>query len=294
MVRELVIKPKADGTYIPFVHARLLKPLRYLRLLAYDLSNSEQWIYPPRYHSLVARDITQLAIHYPAIRSPTTAMWLETFRLVWSLPKLSVLFLDLTRYPDITESGMRHLRAIRRPGACAELKTLVLKGEFCCNLLPECAFGTSVKQLSLLFHGDRLGPLGSNYGPLLAQINHFSSLQELHIYISRSGRPGKDTSAASGYIVPVLAHLRPDALQTVSFRLGNLGSGRRGHFFLELRSKVDELLTKFPRLGSVSFQLPCPVGDLPRDVGMLERLLLDRLPKLRETGVPVTLQWHHP
>ncbi len=138
----------------------------------------------------------------------------------------------------------------------------------------------------------RFGTDADAPGPLLAQINHFSSLQELHIYISRSGRPGKDTSAASGYIVPVLAHLRPDALQTVSFRLGNLGSGRRGHFFLELRSKVDELLTKFPRLGSVSFQLPCPVGDLPRDVGMLERLLLDRLPKLRETGVPVTLQWH--
>ncbi|TFK83124.1 hypothetical protein K466DRAFT_272871 [Polyporus arcularius HHB13444] len=126
MVRDLVIKPRYEDTYIPFVHDTLVRSLRSLRALHYHLPNQRQWFYPPSHHSLVARyPITELAICPPIVTD--TVMWHEILRLIWSLPDLRTLRIHVSAFPKVTDSSeIRRISAFRRPWSCAQLRTLVL------------------------------------------------------------------------------------------------------------------------------------------------------------------------
>ena len=129
LVHELVIDPSDPRTYIPFVRDTLVKGLPHLNTLVFGFPSRMAWVCPPRYHLLVARfPITELAIHFKQFLSPFRTVWFETFRLIWSLHNLQTLHLDmqLDTVPDITDADIQRLAVIRRPWACANLKTLVL------------------------------------------------------------------------------------------------------------------------------------------------------------------------
>ncbi|RPD64355.1 hypothetical protein L227DRAFT_326226 [Lentinus tigrinus ALCF2SS1-6] len=156
MVRELVIKPEDDNTYIPFVHERLLGRLRYLRTLVYDFARGRAWVYPPHHHLLIARfPLTELAIRYPC-RDANPAMWFETFRLICSLHHLHTLHLYIGTSPGLSDADIVRLDTIRRLPACAKIETLVIEGANFYEFLPKGAFGTSVRQLTLRFYS---GPI---------------------------------------------------------------------------------------------------------------------------------------
>ncbi|RPD52572.1 hypothetical protein L227DRAFT_39954 [Lentinus tigrinus ALCF2SS1-6] len=153
IVRELVLSPRE---YIPFVHATLIKRLRHLHTLVYDLptlgATKVDWPYPPCYHLLIAQfPLTELAIRY-SFGPLASKAWIEMFRLIWSLRSLESLYLELYHAPDLTNVELQRLTAIRRPGACARLKTLVIEGHTmrqCTSCLPVGAFGASVERFSL-------------------------------------------------------------------------------------------------------------------------------------------------
>lgn len=121
LVRELIIKPKDRSTYIPFVRDSILKHLRRLDTLVYELFHPKgTWVNPLRHHLRVAKfPITELVMNYPT-------RWTETFQLIWSIPALETLRLRVGPSPEITIPDIRRLHAIQRRGACARLKTLVL------------------------------------------------------------------------------------------------------------------------------------------------------------------------
>ncbi|RPD76875.1 hypothetical protein L226DRAFT_353272 [Lentinus tigrinus ALCF2SS1-7] len=129
MVRELVLWPTVEGTYIPFVHATLVKRLRHLKGLVYNLGRTEAHaVYPPLHHLLVASiPITELVIRLPD-GVPSRKTWFEAFRLIWSLRHLRSLHLTGQEHPNVSHLDVQRLNAIRRPWACSELKTLALQG----------------------------------------------------------------------------------------------------------------------------------------------------------------------
>ncbi|RDX46038.1 hypothetical protein OH76DRAFT_1485821 [Lentinus brumalis] len=179
MVRELVLSP---GVYIPFAHATLVRRLRHLRTLVYELPASNtasgNWPYPPHYHRLVAQfPLTVLAIRYSYGPLATTA-WFEMFRLIWTLRNLESLHLELYHIPDLTDLEVQRLAATRRPGACAQLKTLVIDGNTmrrCTNCLPVGAFGASTERLSLTWRDGRIPTT------VLAHVKKMSELQEIYV-----------------------------------------------------------------------------------------------------------------
>ncbi len=123
MVGELVIQPKDQGTYIPFVHHTLVRRLYRLKTLVYDFDYQSTWVYPPRHHLLVPRyPITELDI-----RNPPSTTWSEMFRLIWALPHLQRLSLAMWGPQYDTDSGTSNVNAILRPWSCAQLRTLVIE-----------------------------------------------------------------------------------------------------------------------------------------------------------------------
>ncbi|RDX46030.1 hypothetical protein OH76DRAFT_1485815 [Lentinus brumalis] len=304
LVRELIIKPKDKSTYIPFVRDSILKHLRRLDTLVYDLFHRKgTWVNPLRHHLRVAKfPITELVMNYPT-------RWTETFQLIWSIPTLETLRLRVGPSPEITVPDIHRLHAIQRRGACARLKTLVLTHEDGCSFLPRRAFGTSVEQLYLEFHRRSSEiPVSTIGGQLSAHFSSFASLKGLHIQIIStdgfgSGLTEGINAAVSDYMVPVLARLSPqtqDSLHTITYRCWCVWHDQRRQYPLELSSKkVDELLTKFPNLlskfpnlGSLCFWLP---GKSAYDAERWKRLLRSHLPRL-EGIVPISvkIRWDEP
>ncbi|KAI0706024.1 hypothetical protein C8T65DRAFT_740746 [Cerioporus squamosus] len=283
MVHELVIDPDEPRTYIPFVRDTLFKRLRHLNTLVFGFPSGMTWVYPPRHHLLVARlPITELALHYQEFRSPFRTVWLETFRLVWSLRHLRRLHLDMQceSAPQLTDEDMRRLTAIRRPWACANLKTLVLDGWDYHDVLPEGAFGASVEQLSLHVYGNEI----SKSDAFFTQMSQFSALHDLYIGIEAgNGKPWEEDSATARYIVPIVTHLpAQDTLTAITIRIDDGGGHQREQFLEELSwHRLGGLLsTKFPRLGSVCFRLP-ERFDSAYDAERWRGLFDEYLPELR-------------
>ncbi|RPD76872.1 hypothetical protein L226DRAFT_611289 [Lentinus tigrinus ALCF2SS1-7] len=288
MVYELVIDPSDPRKYIPFLRHTLVKRLRHLTTLILGFPSRMVWVYPPRYHLLVAQfPITELAIHYRQFLSSFRTVWFETFRLIWSLRHLRKLHLDmqLDTVPDLTDTDVHRLAAIRRPWACANLKTLVLDGWDYHDLLPEHAFGTAVERLCFQLYGNPI----SESGVFFTQMSDFSSLQELYVAVKAgigNSQDGEEASITSAYLAPILTHLPPqNALATITIRLDDAGGHAqpsREAFLRELSSRgVDQLVTKkFPGLRSARFEVP-ECFDSAYDEEWWHRLLVEHLPKLR-------------
>ena len=125
IVREVVLSPRE---YIPFVHATLIRRLRHLHTLVYELptlgTNSGEWPYPPSYHLLITQfPLTELAVRY-SFGPLAKKAWFEMFRLIWSLRSLESLYLELCHLPDLTDSELQRLTAILRP---TRIKSLVIE-----------------------------------------------------------------------------------------------------------------------------------------------------------------------
>lgn len=135
LVCELVVLSRSDcDAYIPLARGTVQKIFRRLKTLVYDLRKHPQgqgqmrWPYPPRYHLLLTRfSITDLAIHYPKTKRFSRTIWFETLRLVWLLPHLQSLQLDIEGLRDLVPTiDVQRLEAIRRHSACADLERLLL------------------------------------------------------------------------------------------------------------------------------------------------------------------------
>ncbi|RPD52575.1 hypothetical protein L227DRAFT_617725 [Lentinus tigrinus ALCF2SS1-6] len=155
LVRGIVVLSRGSdpdsGTYIPLARSALVRSFRHLSTLVFSFEGQARWSYPPRYQLLLAKfPITELVLLCSDATSNCRTLWFETFRLVWSLRHLQTLHLDVGRPSELTDSDVQRLKAMRRPWACAELKTLILAGD-CWPFLPEGAFGKSVTRLSLKF-----------------------------------------------------------------------------------------------------------------------------------------------
>ncbi|RPD76866.1 hypothetical protein L226DRAFT_569108 [Lentinus tigrinus ALCF2SS1-7] len=178
LVRGIVVLSRGSypnsGTYIPLAREALVRSFRHLSTLVFSFEGQARWSYPPRYEMLLANfPITELVLLYADATSNCRTLWFETFRLVWSLRHLQTLHLDMGRSSSgLTDSDVQRLKAMQRPWACAELKTLILGGD-CWAFLPEGAFGKSVTRLSLKVTELRFT------ATLMAQIRPFACLQDI-------------------------------------------------------------------------------------------------------------------
>ncbi|KAI0706025.1 hypothetical protein C8T65DRAFT_234447 [Cerioporus squamosus] len=141
-VHDLIITPKGERTYIPFVHHTLVTRLRRLRTLMFYFDCGQKWVFPPRHHELVAMlPVTNLVIMYP---SDDHRVWSGVFRLIYSLRNLQALHIY-----GPTSYGKPRFDTTRRPSwVCSKLRTLVLTGASQIDNLPKRAMG-NVKQLAL-------------------------------------------------------------------------------------------------------------------------------------------------
>lgn len=113
--------------YLPFAQTFLVKSLHNLRILLFNYEGSFAWntAYPQNYHTLIARyPITTLILEGGDRSLP------DVLRLIWSMPTLLTLRLDL----DINVKGKSPLPAggivspvlcaMRREKVCTQLTTL--------------------------------------------------------------------------------------------------------------------------------------------------------------------------
>ena len=121
---------------------------------------------------------------------------------------------------------------------------------------------------------------------LLAQLPLFSSLQELYIeFRSQNLFKSNSSTIVSRNIAPILTHLpETHSLQTITFDIYFADYQRREEFLHDLSShKVDDLLNKFPKLGSLHIIIPENFGDLSvPDVDWWKDQLRAHLPRLRQ------------